>query len=162
MLILTSVRGPGGETLSITVERLNARARAEANTAAFPPAKHPMDGPAAAALSEGAAPARDELLFDVQQSDLPLALEIVAHIRTRGDVSFAGRPWAGRLAPGLWIEAFSIRSPERLGSTDIEYKGLTGSGFETPWLSGEKPCGTRGMAVPPRTTWNTAAIFSRV
>jgi len=156
MLILTSVRGPGGEALSIKVERLNARAGAEAIAAAVRPAK---DEPAQDQVGEPAtltqdevgepgASARDELLFDVQQSDLPLALEIGAHIRTRGDMSFADRPWAGRIAPGLWIESFSIRSPERLGTSDIEYKGLTGSGFETPWLSGEKRCGTRGMAVP--------------
>jgi hypothetical protein len=151
MLILTSVRGPGGEALSIKVERLNARAGAEAIAAAVQPPRNEVGGPAAPAQDEGdelAASARDELLFDVQQSDLPLALEIGAHIRTRGDMIFADSPWAGRVAPGLWIESFSIRSPESLGSSDIEYKGLTGSGFETPWLSGEKQCGTRGMAVP--------------
>jgi hypothetical protein len=141
LLILTSVRGPGGEALSIKVERLNGRAGAEAIAAAVPPTPHEE-------VAEPVAAAPDELLFDALQSDLPLALEIGAHIRTRGDMSFADKPWAGRVAPGLWIESFSVRSPERLGPSDIEYKGLTGSGFETAWLSGEKPCGTRGMAVP--------------
>ncbi len=136
-LILTSVRGPGGETLTIKVERLGARAGAEA---ALPAARDPVGDPAA--------PAQDELLFDAPQRNLPLALEIGCHIRTRGDMSFANRPWAGRVAPGLWIESFSIRSPERIGTSAIEYKGLTGTGFETPWLSGESRCGTRGMGVP--------------
>jgi hypothetical protein len=35
-----------------------------------------------------------------------------------------------------------------LAAQDVEYKGLTGSGFETPWLSDDKMCGTKGMAVP--------------
>jgi hypothetical protein len=48
----------------------------------------------------------------------------------------------------LWIESFSVRPLKRLGAWDIEYKGLTGSGFETPWLSDDKMCGTKGMAVP--------------
>jgi hypothetical protein len=57
-------------------------------------------------------------------------------------------PWAGRVAPGLWIESFSLRPLQGFSAQDIEYKGLTGSGFETPWLSDDKMCGTKGMAVP--------------
>jgi hypothetical protein len=52
-------------------------------------------------------------------------------------------PGPGRVAPGLWIESFSVRPLERFGAQDIEYKGLTGSGFETPWLSDDKMCGTK-------------------
>jgi len=37
---------------------------------------------------------------------------------------------------------------DRFEAGDIEYKGLTGSGFETPWMSDEKMCGTKGMSVP--------------
>jgi hypothetical protein len=63
-------------------------------------------------------------------------------------MTFADAPWAGRVAPGLWIESFAVRPMRLLGAHDVEYKGLTGSGFETPWLSDEKMCGTKGMAVP--------------
>jgi hypothetical protein len=63
-------------------------------------------------------------------------------------MSFGDALWAGRVAPGLWIESFSVRPLERFTAQDIEYKGLTGSGFETSWLSNDKMCGTRGMAVP--------------
>jgi hypothetical protein len=75
-------------------------------------------------------------------------VHIQAHIRTRGDVMFADAPWAGRVAPGLWIESFSVRPSQHFTAEDIEYKGLTGSGFETPWVSDDQMCGTRGMAVP--------------
>src|SRR6202020_2429644 len=77
-----------------------------------------------------------------------LPIRIGAHIRTRGDMVFSDVPWAGRVAPGLWIESFSIKPLERFGAQDIEYKALTGSGFETPWMSDDTMCGTKGMAVP--------------
>jgi len=75
-------------------------------------------------------------------------VQIGTHIRTRGDMNFANVPWAGRVAPGLWIESFSVQPLEHFAAGDIEYKGLTGSGFETPWLSDNKMCGTKGMATP--------------
>ncbi|MGA2189915.1 MAG: glycosyltransferase [Steroidobacteraceae bacterium] len=77
-----------------------------------------------------------------------LPLKIAAHIRARGDMSFADAPWAGRVAAGLWIEAFSIKPLAQLEPGDLEYKALTGAGFETPWVSDGRMCGTKGMAVP--------------
>jgi hypothetical protein len=144
-LVLTSVRAPGGEVLSIKVERLEARAdatpaEADASTDA---ATSPFTR---AGKSQANEPARSEL--SSAGNDLLLPLQIGAHIRARGDLTFADVPWAGRVAPGLWIESFSVRPLRRLGAQDIEYKGLTGSGFETPWLSDDKMCGTKGMAVP--------------
>jgi hypothetical protein len=77
-----------------------------------------------------------------------LPLQIKTHIRSRGDVNFADVPWAGRVAPGLWIESFSVQPLRQLGAQHIEYKALTGTGFETPWLSDDQICGTKGMSVP--------------
>ena len=139
-LVLSSLRAPGGEVLSIKVERLDARADAVAAAPApstAPPA--PSKAPALPANKPAASP---------PTSALPLPIQIAAHIRTRGDMNFADVPWAGRVAPGLWIESFSVRPLERFAAGDIEYKGLTGTGFETPWLSDDKMCGTKGMAVP--------------
>jgi hypothetical protein len=137
-LVLTSVRAPGGEVLSIKVERLEER----------------RDEPASAKAAKSAAPSTagptppEIPLFERSGGALPLPVHIVAHIRTRGDMSFAHVPWAGRVAPGLWIESFSVQPLEQFGAKDIEYKGLTGSGFETPWISDNVMCGTRGMATP--------------
>ncbi len=133
-LILTSVLSASGEALSIVVERLNGRAEAVA----------------AVKTDTGATTVTEQVksVFGTPDSDRPLAVRIGAHIRSRGDMSFADVPWAGRVAPGLWIEAFSVRPLEKFGAGDLEYKGLTGSGHETPWLSDDKPCGTQGMAVP--------------
>jgi GT2 family glycosyltransferase/glycosyltransferase involved in cell wall biosynthesis len=144
-LIMTSVRAPGGEVLSIKVERLEARADA-AGSAAEDPESTALPPP-----KRGRKPSASEPGKSVVRSagdDLVLPVQIAAHIRARGDMTFADVPWAGRVAPGLWIESFSVRPLKRLDAQDIEYKGLTGSGFETPWLSDDKMCGTKGMAVP--------------
>jgi hypothetical protein len=63
-------------------------------------------------------------------------------------MTFTDAAWAGRIARGLWIESFALLPRTQFGAGDIEYKGLTASGFETPWIADEKMCGTRGMAVP--------------
>jgi hypothetical protein len=129
-LVLTSVRAPGGEILSIQVESLNARVATPLEPAA--------QKAAAATAAVPIEPAGDR----------PLRIQIAAHIRKRGDVSFLDVPWAGRLGSGLWMESFSLRPLEQFTAQDIEYKGLTGTGFETAWLSDEKMCGTKGMALP--------------
>jgi len=136
-LVLTSVRGASGEVLSIKVERLDTRAEVSAATAGVAPSAlaAAVNGAIAPRMKKGAA-------------DGPLPLHVSTHVRSRGDVSFTDAPWAGRVAPGLWIESFSIRPLEKFAADDIEYKGLTGSGFETAWLSDDAMCGTKGMSVP--------------
>ena len=101
----------------------------------------------AAAVATATAPAAKRARTDADGRAL-LPLRIAAHIRSRGDMNFSDADWAGRVAPGLWVESFSIRPLEHFTADDIEYKGLTGSGFETAWLSDDEMCGTKGMAVP--------------
>jgi hypothetical protein len=131
-LVLTSVRGPGGQLLTIKVERLDNRAA------------EPVAEPAAVA----ALPVAEAAGTTHEAPANTLPLQVTAHVRTRGDMIFTNAPWAGRVAPGLWIESFSIRPLDGFTVKDVEYKALTGSGFETPWLSDETMCGTKGMAVP--------------
>ncbi len=142
-LVLTSVRAPGGEILSIKVERLGARVEAQA-AAAFPEQAAQARG-ASTKLQAGKG---NKLPARATADGTLIPLQIGAHVRTRGDMSFFDAPWAGRVAPGLWLESFSVRPLERFAPQDIEYKGLTGSGFETPWLSDDKMCGTKGMSTP--------------
>jgi hypothetical protein len=83
-----------------------------------------------------------------EQSPQPVALEIVAHIRGRGDVRFVGTPWVGRLGPGMWIEAFMVLPRSRSADAAIEYKGLTANGAETAWIGSGALCGARGQGIP--------------
>jgi GT2 family glycosyltransferase len=135
-LVMTSVRAPGGDVLSIKVERLESRVEAPATPRPATPDAAPLGR-----RQKGSS-------ADVTTNDLFLPVQIGAHIRSRGDMLFVDALWAGRVAPGLWIESFSILPLEEFGAQEVEYKGLTGSGFETPWLSDNKMCGTKGMAVP--------------
>jgi GT2 family glycosyltransferase len=133
-LVLNSVRGTGGEVLSIKVERLDTRTAVLAT--------------GAMALNGTGAPKKTPATKKETADGEALPMVIGAHIRSRGDMTFGDGNWAGRVAPGLWIESFSIRPLERFTANDIEYKGLTGSGYETAWLSDDEMCGTKGLSVP--------------
>jgi hypothetical protein len=77
-----------------------------------------------------------------------LKLQLGLHVRNRGDVTFPGSGWAGLLAENLWVEAMSILPQEAISARDVEYKGLSANGFETPWLSDGATCGTKGISLP--------------
>ncbi|MCW2240795.1 glycosyltransferase [Azospirillum canadense] len=74
--------------------------------------------------------------------------ELLAHVQRQGDLRFADSNWAGAVGQRLWIEAFSITPVEGLSPEDIEYKGLTANGWETPWITGGNMCGSRGLGTP--------------
>jgi hypothetical protein len=142
-LVMTSVRAPGGDVLSIKVERLDARTHGLAAT------RQPIGAVATPHIAAVPVLTPKEVAKSAPRSEADgLSLKTSTHIRARGDLAFTDAEWAGRVAPGLWIESFSLLPLEALGAQDIEYKGLTGSGFETPWISDDKLCGTRGMSVP--------------
>jgi hypothetical protein len=87
----------------------------------------------------GAAPA---------QGSTQVSCEILAHIRSRGDLRFSDFGWAGRLGRGQWIEAFTVTPRSRTADSAFEYKGLVANGAETPWIVCGSPCGTRGRGMP--------------
>lgn len=140
-LLMTSIPAADGEELTIEIDRVDETAAAPAATPrrkrAAPPIE-PVIEPAIPLAAQAAAPLTRK----------PLRLQIIAHMRNRGDVTFIDVPWAGRVGAGLWMEAFEIRPLEGLAPADIEYRGLTGSGFETAWVAGGESCGTRGKADP--------------
>ncbi|HVB15755.1 MAG TPA: hypothetical protein VNF04_04420 [Stellaceae bacterium] len=100
--------------------------------------------PARQALAAPLAPGPGSTAAAQQRGEL----EVVAHIRGRGDVRFADAPWIGRLGPGLWIEEFTLLPRDPSAAAAIEYKGLVASGAETPWIGSGSPCGTRGQSLP--------------
>ena len=147
-LLLSSIRSSSGDVLSIAVERLESRSlpAVAGGGSTESTAQPPVEAAAAPA------PAPLEPPLNTLDSPLPdtlsIPLQIKTHIRTRGDMTFTDAPWAGRVAPGLWIESFSVQPLGQISAQDIEYKGLTGTGFETPWLSEDQNCGTKGISVP--------------
>jgi hypothetical protein len=72
---------------------------------------------------------------------------ILAHIENFGDIYFNdGR--AGFSGQNLWIEAFAITSLGDFDPGSIEYCGVTVDRFQTPWLSNQILCGSRGRGIP--------------
>jgi len=78
----------------------------------------------------------------------PVNLDVLVHIRGRGDVRFIDAPWVGRLGAGMSIEAFTLLSRNPAVAAVVEYKGLSAGGSESPWLPLGSLCGTRRQATP--------------
>lgn len=129
-VVLTSMRAEGAAELAIKLEKLDGSDRAAPASAA------PAAVPKAPAPVAGRGPGDG------------LRVQVGAHIRGRGDMTFTDSLWAGKLGKGYWLESFSVTPLESLTARDVEYKGLTASGFESPWMSDGNSCGTRGMAIP--------------
>lgn len=77
----------------------------------------------------------------------PVPCDVMVHVQRRGDVRVSGTGWAGGPGQGNWIEAISITPLEQLSRKDIEYKALTVSGVESPWVPGGELCGSRGQGI---------------
>jgi GT2 family glycosyltransferase len=132
MVLLTSLRAPGGPMLSIEVERLDKQ---EIPPAARVAVEEPGDTNPSAPTGELPSPPG-------------LRAELSVHVQRRGDRLFTTPGWAGFRGERIWIESYSITPLELIGADQIEYKGLTATGYETPWLSKGAPCGTRGKSMP--------------
>ncbi|HZE46820.1 MAG TPA: hypothetical protein VE087_08075 [Xanthobacteraceae bacterium] len=117
-------RDPSGPPLALAIRRLDA------------PAELPI---MTVALAMPGIPVR---------SQEEVGLEILLHIRGRGDVYFFEPGWAGRVGAGSWVEAFAILPRDALAASAIEYKGLSASGVETDWLPSGSRCGTSGRSTP--------------
>jgi hypothetical protein len=89
--------------------------------------------------------ARVEAQAPAEGQPLP---EIVAHIQRAGDVGGAFGERIGTQGSKAWIEGFGIAPRGDLQPGDIEYQGVLGRGWLSPWVEGGKFCGSRGMALP--------------
>jgi hypothetical protein len=74
--------------------------------------------------------------------------EVMAHIRRTGDVAGKVGDWIGVRGSGEWIEGFGIAPNRGISPEDIEYQGVLGRNWLSPWVEGGKFCGSRGMALP--------------
>jgi hypothetical protein len=74
--------------------------------------------------------------------------EIAAHIQSQGDVPGDFGDWIGTKGSGAWIEGFGLSDKGKIAPGDIEYQGVLGKGWQSPWVTNGKFCGSRGMALP--------------
>ena len=74
--------------------------------------------------------------------------EVLAHVQRTGDVGGAIGEWIGVRGSRLWMEGFGLAPRHAVDPEDIEYQGVLGRGWLSPWVEGGKFCGSRGMALP--------------
>ncbi len=121
-----------------------AVAAARAQVAAQPPAQAAAAAPPPAAA---AAPASEPAPAAPAAPDVA-ALDLMAHIQTRGDVAARFGEWVGIKGSKNWIEGFGIAPATGLPIDQIEYQAVLGRGWMSPWVEGGQFCGSRGMALP--------------
>ena len=78
----------------------------------------------------------------------PTEAEVVAHVQRMGDVGCMIGDWIGTRGSRSWIEGFAVKPRGSVAPEDIEYQGVLGRGWLSPWIEGGKFCGSRGMALP--------------
>ena len=74
--------------------------------------------------------------------------EVSVHIQRTGDVTGRIGAWIGRKGSQLWIEGFGLVPANGLAREEIEYQGVLGREWLSPWVEGGQFCGSRGMALP--------------
>ena len=74
--------------------------------------------------------------------------EVMAHVQRTGDMGGQIGDWIGVKGSRLWIEGFGVSPHNDLTPDDIEYQGVLGRGWLSPWVDGGKYCGSRDMALP--------------
>jgi hypothetical protein len=74
--------------------------------------------------------------------------DVMAHIQTAGDVPGQFGEWIGKRGSRLWVEGFGITDKGMIAAGDVEYQGVLGRGWLSPWVDNGKFCGSRGMALP--------------
>ena len=74
--------------------------------------------------------------------------DVMAHIQGAGDVPGQFGEWIGKRGSRAWIEGFGVTDKGPIGTGDMEYQGVLGRGWLSPWVDNGKFCGSRGMALP--------------
>ena len=133
---------PGGGVVMWTI--LGAGAAADCGVE-IRPLERPLERSAAASPATSREP-RESVSLPAPGDTI--ATEILLHIERQGDRRFAAEGWAGNRGRRIRVEAFSIRPLEALAPGQIEYKAFGPNGRETPWVSDDRLCGTRGRGLP--------------
>ena len=74
--------------------------------------------------------------------------DVMAHVQATGDVPGQFGDWIGKRGSRAWIEGFGVTDKGPIAAGDMEYQGVLGRGWLSPWVDNGKFCGSRGMALP--------------
>lgn len=74
--------------------------------------------------------------------------DVMAHIQSAGDVPGQFGEWIGKRGSRMWVEGFGMSDKGIIPAGEMEYQGVLGKGWLSPWVENGKFCGSRGMALP--------------
>ena len=146
-VLVTIYQAPGGPENAPRLQVLRlaeepGAARPGAPAAAIPPAPA-QRAPALTPVSAGGPAGPSSSPFPAREG-----VEIMAHVQMRGDIGAMLGEWVGERGSKRWIEGFAVTPQGRIAPEDIEYQGVLGRGWLSPWVEGGQLCGSRGMALP--------------
>ena len=75
-------------------------------------------------------------------------LSILAHLQDVGDVQGRNDEWICRQDNSSPIEGFSLGDAGPIEPANIEYQGIMGRDWLTPWFKAGSFCGSRGLQLP--------------
>lgn len=75
-------------------------------------------------------------------------VDMIVHLRNRGDVRGRFGDWVGDDKGELWVEGFTLTPPPALLVGKLEYQAVLGKGWTSPWVGVGAFCGTRGLQIP--------------
>ena len=76
------------------------------------------------------------------------AVDMIVHLRNRGDVRGKFGEWVGDDKGELWVEGFTLTPPPSLHAGKLQYQAVLGKGWTSPWVGVGSFCGTRGLQIP--------------
>ena len=80
-----------------------------------------------------------------QAAPAAVVMDVLAHIRKRGDVGAHFGEWLGDKGSGQWVEGFAVAPTNGIAISEIEYQVVLGRGWMSPWVEGGQYAGSRGM-----------------
>ncbi len=76
------------------------------------------------------------------------ALLLTVHVEGLGDRTERAGLWAGDTTGQRSIEGFSLMLPAGVAPSEMEYQGIMGEDWRTPWFEAGAFCGSRGLQLP--------------
>ncbi len=100
--------------------------------------------PAATPVRAAAAPA---VLPDAV-AEAGTAATMLVHVEGVGDRTMPADDWVGDTTGQRAIEGFALGLPAGMNPSDLEYQGIMGEDWRTPWFEAGAFCGSRGLQLP--------------
>ena len=92
---------------------------------------------------------QDQPVITPRPADQPGTTAILTiHLETVGDISQPSHDWVGDTSGVRSIEGFALTLPAGMETSDLEYQGIMGEDWRTPWFEAGAFCGSRGLQLP--------------